>query len=269
MKKFTLYLVVLGLLLAQSSRSLASTVSASIALQDSVAVDEFDELEETLDDLESDAEEFPIEEQDIEQTQNGDTTFINVANKNIQIIEQDGETQVKIKDSDKDEFDENFDDEEEEVIDVKKGSKFKGHWAGLEIGLNNLMDQDMGLSRSGDSRFLELNTGKSWNVNLNVSQYSLGFGTDRLGLVTGMGFEWNNYHFSDTNSIQKTDEGVEARPIPENVKKNRFQTLYFTIPLILELQFLEDSDGDRAYMGVGVIGGAKLLSNTAACFCAR
>ena len=210
---------------------------------------------------------YPGETQEKEEIHKGDTTFITVANKRIQIIEEDGETEVKIKDLETGEdhdfdFDDDAFNDEGKSGGKKKWQEFKGHWAGFEFGLNNYVSNDFSLNHSPESDFLELNTGKSWNFNLNFCQYSLGFGTDRAGIVTGMGLEWCNYHFSDTNSIMKLDRQIAPRPIPDNIKKNRLQTTYLTVPLILEVQFLEDHKGDRAYIGAGVIGGVKLFSNT-------
>ena len=42
---------------------------------------------------------------------------------------------------------------------------------------------------------MNLNTGKSWNHNLNFLEYGFGLGTSYVGLVTGMGFEFSNYVF--------------------------------------------------------------------------
>ena len=52
---------------------------------------------------------------------------------------------------------------------------------------------------------MDLNTGRSWNFNLNILEYGIGLGTDKIGIVTGLGFEWTNYVFDDQNSITKDD----------------------------------------------------------------
>jgi hypothetical protein len=109
---------------------------------------------------------------------------------------------------------------------------------------------------------MDLNAGKSWNFNLNFAQYSLGIGSDRFGITTGLGLEWNNYHFSDTNIIKKQEGIIVSVPTPENTKKNRLQTTYFTIPLLFEYQFPYCSRHDRAHISAGGIMGIKLFSNT-------
>ncbi len=231
---------------------------------DSVVVDSI--LEDILSEDEISQDSFPTEEQFKEVVKKGDTTFITLGNKKIKIIEEDGETQVKIQDKDltdeesDEEFEEDYDSDE--PFEKGKGGKdFKGHWAGFEFGLNNYVDKDFSLGRSTENEFMDVNTGKSWNFNLNFAQYSAGFGTDHIGILTGMGVEWSNYHLSDS-SIQKLDGDIAAREIPESTTKNRLQTTYLTIPLLIEVQFPGKKRDDRVYLSAGVIGGVKLFSHT-------
>jgi hypothetical protein len=129
------------------------------------------------------------------------------------------------------------------------------------------VNSDYSLNRSAESEFLDLNTSKSWNFNWNILQYSLGFGTDRVGLVTGLGIEWSNYHFRDTTSI--IEDGNDIAPYVfssgitrENIKKNKLMTTYLTVPIILEGQFLNKKPSKRLYAGVGLITGIKIGSST-------
>jgi hypothetical protein len=241
--------------------------------QDTLAVDSITEEQEIVVVVNQDS--LPTEIQHKEVTKHGDTTFINFGNKKIRIIEQDGETLVKIQNRSENEGDEEFKEDEEIVDECFKGKHegkdlkekswkdFKGHWAGFEFGLNNYVDKDFSFNRTPENEFMDISTGRSWNINLNFAQYSVGLGTDHLGLVTGMGLEWSNYHFSsDTNSIQKLNGEITWRPIPENITKNRLQTTYLTIPILLEAQFFGKDRDDRFYLAGGIIGGLKLFSNT-------
>ncbi len=142
----------------------------------------------------------------------------------------------------------------------KNNKRFKGHWAGFEMGLNNYLTDDM--SMTPDNAWMEINTGKSWNFNLNFAQFSIPILRDRVGLVSGLGFEWSNYHFSNENSITKdptthTITPVDLSAIP--LKKNRLQTTYLTAPLLMEAQF---GDSKRISVSGGVLAGLKLGSHT-------
>ena len=236
--------------------------------RDSLVTDSVEEEEYLV--VIDDADSLPAEAQHKEVTRRGDTTFISFGGKNIQIVEQNGETEVKIQNKngegedfevDEDDFDTDWDEDELEA-DKKPWKEFKGHWAGFEFGLNNYVDKDFSFNRTPENEFMDITTGRSWNINLNFAQYSLGFGTDHVGLVTGMGIEWSNYHFGDTNSIQKLNGEIAPKSIPDNVTKNRLQTTYLTIPLLIEAQFLGKDRDDRFHLAAGIIGGVKLFSNT-------
>ena len=149
--------------------------------------------------------------------QKGDTTYITLGKKRIRIFEEDGETNVKIEEKDKMPI-----GDEDKVFERQPSWKnFKGHWAGISGGPNNLVDKDFSFERIEDEKFMDINPVKSWNFNVNFAQYSIGLGSDKIGLTTGLGIEWSNYHFSDTNIIQKQNGIIVAKPTPESTQKKR------------------------------------------------
>lgn len=186
-----------------------------------------------------------------------DTVKVQVGNKGIKVVEEGAETSVEIID---------VDDEGENSFFNKKPKKFKGHWAGLEIGLNTLLDEDLSLSRIPAEDYMDLNTARSWNINLNIIQQNIGFGTDKAGLVTGLGLEFNNYHFDHNNSITKNESGEIIPMLYDslniNLDKSKLSASYLTLPLIFEFQMLPQKRSKRIYCGLGVVGGLKLGSHT-------
>ncbi len=183
-----------------------------------------------------------------------DTTRIKLGDKDISIIEDDEGTNVEIRDAEK------KDDDEKKA---HKKKKFKGHWTGFEIGLNNFFDSDLSMSRSPEESWMDLNTGKSWNVNLNFHQTSLGLIGNRFGLVTGLGFEFNNYQFDGNNSIEES--GGEIRELDltgYSLNKSKLTTTYLNVPLLLEVQIGGEKRSKRLHISGGVIGGLKIGSHT-------
>ena len=145
----------------------------------------------------------------------------------------------------------------------KKKNRFKGHWSGLEFGLNNYVTNDF--SVTPEESYMEINTGKSWNFNLNFAQFSVPLARDRFGLVSGLGLEWSNYHFSNNNNITKNTQThtIESNNLEGRaLKMNRLQTTYLTAPLLMELQLGSGSRDDRIAISAGIIGGLKLGSHT-------
>lgn len=181
-----------------------------------------------------------------------DTVKIKLGRKAITITETDEGTEIDIVDM------EDF----EKHGWKKKKSRFKGHWAGYELGINNFLDNDFKLAGTKpENSYLDLNTAKSWNSNINFMQYSLPMSRG-TGWITGLGFEWNNYYFDRNNSIAKDSTGYIGPVYPPDgitYTKSKLNTTYLTLPLLLELQFGKKKNG---FISVGVIGGLKLHSNT-------
>jgi hypothetical protein len=139
-------------------------------------------------------------------------------------------------------------------------SRFKGHWSGIEFGFNNYITSDRSLSLPAEADFMTLHSGKSSNLNVNISQLSLGF-TRRIGLVTGLGINWNNYRFDGNNNIIKGANGVvEVLAPAEILEKSKLTTMYLNVPVLLELQI--PVNHDHLNLSAGVIGGVKVGSHT-------
>lgn len=191
-------------------------------------------------------------------SQKDDTTNIRFKRKTVKIVEDDGETQIFVKKHKKDDWDWFWDDND----------RFKGSWSGFSMGLSNFVDKDFSLSRNATEEYLDLNTGKSWNMNLNFAQYSINFVNNKFGLVTGLGIEWNYYRFDNDNSVQENPTTGIIEPIDLSVtqpswsiEKSKLSTTYATIPLLLEIHS-SSSQSNGIVFSAGAIGGVKLGSNT-------
>jgi hypothetical protein len=183
-----------------------------------------------------------------------DTTKIKLGDKDISIIEDEEKTSVEIRDT------EIKKDDDKKAC---KKKKFKGHWTGFELGLNNFFDTDFSMSRTSEYRWMDLNTGKSWNVNLNFYQKSFGLAGNRFGIVTGIGFELNNFHFDGDNTIYEVNGIIQSDDLaPLSPSKSKLTTTFLNVPLLLELQIGPEKRSKRIHLSGGIIGGLKLGSHT-------
>ena len=190
--------------------------------------------------------------------ENNDTTRIKLGSKGITVIEGENGTKINMN-----ELEEENKEQGDKEKDHDGHKKFKPHWAGFQMGLNNFVNSDFSMSRSGEDAFMDLNTSRSWNYNINFLEYGLGLGTDKLGLVTGLGLELSNYHFDQENTITKNPNGeITGVFLPSTVSiiKSKLQTTYLTAPLLLEGQI--PAGKKRIHISAGVIGGLKLGSKT-------
>jgi len=187
----------------------------------------------------------------------GDTVKVKLGSRGVNIVEGEDGTEIKILDMQ----DEGSDEKSSESKNRKK--KFKPHFAGFEVGLNNYLNAKHKMSLPQGSEFMDLNTGRSWNFNLNILEYGIGFGSDKIGAVTGLGFEWINYVFDADNSITKNEQNVIISYTPQgegSVVKSKLNMTYLTVPLLLELQI--PAGKKRIHLSGGLIGGVKVASNT-------
>jgi hypothetical protein len=162
--------------------------------------------------------------------------------------------------------DENKDDDSKKKISKyfsKKSDKFHGHWAGIDIGLNTYLNKNMGTSMPAGAEYMSLNPGKSINVNLNLLPIDIPITKKSLGIQTGLGIEFYNYRFENSNSIYKDASGVISEYPYTNLEKSKLSTTFLVVPLILETSFpVTIVKSHRMHIAGGVIGGLRIGSHT-------
>jgi hypothetical protein len=198
-----------------------------------------------------------------------DSTYVSVgSNKILEVIDSNDSTRIRVGDKEISIVEKgdnaviHFGDVDRHMH--KKARKFRGHWTGFEWGINNFLDDDFTLSREGEEEFMDINTGRSWSINLNIAQYSLGFGSSQVGAVTGLGLEYNNYFFDNSNSIvEENDQVVPDTLEPTYLSKSKLTACFLRVPVIIEVQFPGSSSrSKRAFISAGAITGLKLGSHT-------
>jgi len=146
--------------------------------------------------------------------------------------------------------------------DFRRKRNFKGHWSAIELGYNSFGTSDFGMDYTGvaGASDFELN-GFNWNLNINFLQQDIRLIGNSVGLVSGVGFEFNNYYFKKPGEITVGKDGVTYMDIAGysemTVEKSKLVTYYFNIPLLLEFQ-IPSRNHNRFYISAGVIGGVKL-----------
>lgn len=185
--------------------------------------------------------------------ENGDTMRVKLGSKGLSIVEGEDGFEVNVMD-----MNEDREAPEPDKKDKKNRKKFDPNFGGFSVGLNNYLDPGYAL-HDGD---FNLNTGRSWNYNLNFLEYGIGLGTPYVGLATGLGVEWSNYIFDGPNSItEETNGDISVLPLTyPNINKSKFTMSYLTAPLILEFQI--PAGKKPIHISAGVIGGVKLTSKT-------
>ncbi len=187
---------------------------------------------------------------------------LRIGNRGLSILEslEGNGPKLEWRDYRDSESSDNHQDEESNNNHERRARYFKGHWAGIEFGFNNYMTKDYSLILPAEIDYMSLHSGKAMNFNLNFSQLSIGI-TRHIGFVTGLGLNWNNYRFDGNNNIMKGTDGIIEMLDPGAVlKKSKFTTLYFDIPLLFEIQI--PTDHNYLHLSAGPVGAVKLLSHT-------
>jgi hypothetical protein len=187
-----------------------------------------------------------------------DTAIIQVKGKKIIIIEEKGSFDERWANWDK-----KHDGEFGKSVNINCSwnKRFDGHYAGLEFGINNYLNKDMEMIVPDNAGYLELDDSKSIEFNLNLVDVSVPLVKDRLGLVTGLGFSWNNYHLDNKQMVLKNDrDTLYAVEDTITYSKNKLNAVFLNVPLMIEFQ---QSLGNKDFwIAVGGYAGVKIGSNT-------
>jgi hypothetical protein len=201
---------------------------------------------------------------------NQDTVKVKVGKKGIKIVEGEAGNKVELYNIEEPENNEEATNEEDEKPS-KKDKRFHGHWEGLELGLANYLNSSNTIGPAEGDEYMDLHTGKSWNVNLNFLEFNVSIIPRHMGLTTGMGLEFSDYRFdnpitlvkdkANDNVIIPFDYSVEFDP-PIYPEKTKLSTTYLTAPLLLEFQIPTENRKHPVFLSGGVIGGVKVGSHT-------
>jgi hypothetical protein len=170
-----------------------------------------------------------------------------------------GNKEIIIKDE-MDQDEEASDDEDSSNWENVGGARsFKGHLGGIELAFNGYSSSKFSTSNDKYPE-CDLNTAKSTSFNMYFPALEIGL-SRRVGFVTALGFNFNNYRFDNQYTIVNNAGVTEWAPSPAGTSKSKLATVYATIPLIFEAQ-IPVTNGNCINLGAGVIGGIKLGSHT-------
>ena len=188
-----------------------------------------------------------------------DSVKVKVGKFDVQVIDSDttiikmGRSQIRIDD-----------DGNVEIGQEKLDREFDGHWSGFYLGVNGYMTEDNNLTLPDEYKELDLTYEKSINVQLNIFEQNFNLIRERFGLVTGLGFEWNNYRFDNDVVLVDGDDGIDFKQKdPEKTyEKSKLVVSYLTLPLLFEFQTNSDNDISSFHIAAGAAGGLRIGSHS-------
>lgn len=150
---------------------------------------------------------------------------------------------------------------------TRKPSNISTNWFMLDIGFNNLVDRTNyasaaitgpnGYFPNGTESMLDLNNGKSVNVNIWFFMQRVNLIQHVVNLKYGLGLEMNNYRYrSNIRYRFEPRDFIERDPDVTSFRKNKLAADYITLPMMINFNFTpkrEKSYGFSAGMSAGYL----------------
>ncbi|MFO7873950.1 MAG: DUF2807 domain-containing protein [Bacteroidales bacterium] len=153
-----------------------------------------------------------------------------------------------------------------EIRDLEKSpATWRNNWSGFYLGINGYMMPDNSISLDEEVDYMDLEYNRSIQVDLNIWEQELVLARGNnglLGLVSGIGFSWNNYRFS--NNIKLVHGEDELRHYTDTIhelEKNKLTVSHMNVPLMLEFQH-NPFGGSNFHAAAGINAGLRLRSHT-------
>ena len=183
------------------------------------------------------------------QENNPDTTRVNLGETELLII--------KKIDGNKEKGDTLTSKSEEDKPEKKSHD---GHWAGVDMGVTMLMNNQFKSSFPTDLQW-ENDPAKSFYWNINLFDHRFNLYKEYIGITTGLGVNFTQIGLRNNYILRENADSLWAVPDTINVyAKNKLRMSYLQIPLLLE--FNTNSDEDKTfYFAAGIIGGIRIGSS--------
>jgi hypothetical protein len=179
---------------------------------------------------------------------------VNIGKNKVIISDNDDEhSRIEITDEDG--------DGKHASIHFHNSKKTQAHWGGFELGFNNYGEKPFSTTLPEGYDFLELNTGKSIAVNLNLFDWKEKIVGRKLMFVTGLGISWNNWKFSGDRTLIPNASELSASYDSIDYSKNKLTASYINLPLLLEFN-TDEYEKKTFHVGTGIIMGYRIGSHT-------
>jgi hypothetical protein len=174
-----------------------------------------------------------------------DTTKLRFGDKNVMI------------------FDDKFPMHKKGCEDKCGRKKVNPQWAGLELGFNSYVTKDFDFNLPSGYEYFEPTAGRSMSIGLNVAEFGIRLVKDHMTLVTGLGFEFNNYFYKNNYTLVSDTNSLVAFDMPgPKYDKNKLTVSWFRVPLLLQFNTGSGRKGGSFHVALGAIGAVRMCSHT-------
>jgi hypothetical protein len=142
---------------------------------------------------------------------------------------------------------------------------YDGNWAGIMLGFNNILDANGKIEVPVGYEYLDVDLTASRTFALNIFEQNFNLIGNKLGITTGIGFQWYNYNFAKNVTLFANQSVINGGFDTINAsyyQKSKLAYTMLNIPLLLEFQTNPNHNKRSFHINAGVIFGVKLNSHT-------
>ena len=130
-------------------------------------------------------------------------------------------------------------------------------WAGIGINANGFLKPDNQFPTATELGFLTLDPAKSIGLQVNFAEKRFPIIKDYLGVVTGLGFQWNRYALKGAYDLTVVNDTLVGLNTGLNYSKNVLSSTYLQAPLLLQIS--TSKHPNQAWnISAGVVGGIRV-----------
>lgn len=176
-----------------------------------------------------------------------DSTQIRIGNMKIVILESNNGKDAYT-------FEKEFGNDFKDAEDFGDGNAI---WSGFGVNANGFMNTNNELSSTTELSFLTLDPSKSIGLQWNFAEKRLPIFKEYLGIVTGLGLNWNRYAIKGNFDFSVVNDTLFANATGINYSKNILSSTYIQAPLLLQIS--TNKNANKAWnISAGVVGGIRL-----------
>jgi len=130
-------------------------------------------------------------------------------------------------------------------------------WSGLGVNVNGFMNTNKQLASTTELSFLTLDPSKSIGFQFNFAEKRFPIIKDYLGVVTGLGINWNRYAIKGDYDFSVVNDTLVATATGVNYSKNILSSTYLQAPLLLQIS--TSKNANQAWnISAGIVGGIRI-----------
>ena len=130
-------------------------------------------------------------------------------------------------------------------------------WEGLGINANGFVNINNQIASATELGFLELDPAKSIGLQVNLAEKRFPIIKDYLGVVTGLGLQWNRYSLKGAYDVSVVNDTLVGLATGLNYTKNVLSSSYLQAPLLLQIS--TSKNPEKAWnISAGIVGGIRL-----------